>query len=171
MATTQFRDFFIEVYHEPTTEELIKVGAIEYAYILHDKDVKDNGVLKKPHYHLYMRLRAKKTINAVGKIFGVNEIQIPYFIQVTNSPVCAVRYLVHLDHAERFQYSISDIKSNMQLDAYFNLEMTDLEFTKKVLEETNNHNITTFKELVEMAIHFNKLDLLMKRSYFFKQLI
>lgn len=167
---TQDIRFFIVVYDEPTQEQLIQCGCIEYSYIKHDSDLTDDGEPKKAHYHLYIKLRARKTINAIAKIFNINEKQAQFFVQFVADEVKSIRYLIHADDAEKYQYNIKDIISNMNLDSYFNLELTDLEFVKNVINDIANNIITKYKDIVYYAISVNKLELVMKRAYFFKML-
>lgn len=41
----------------PSVQEVLKKDVIrDYAYILHDKDIKEDGTLKAPHHHIAFRL-------------------------------------------------------------------------------------------------------------------
>lgn len=85
-----------------------------YACILHDKDVDDEGVLKRKHYHLVIKLdtvRSGKSIaKDIAKSLMINDFCISY--SVCRSLVKSVQYLVHQNDIDKFQYSEFDIYSN-----------------------------------------------------------
>ena len=75
----------------------------DYAYILHDKD------LKKLHYHVVLHFPNKRYISSISKELGVpaNYIQkcnlIPY-----------LRYLIHIDDEDKKQYSIDEVHGTLK---------------------------------------------------------
>ena len=164
--------FFVIVYNEPTIEQLIQCGAKEYAFIKHDNDIKnhDTGELNKTHWHIYFKTYSRKTKSSIAKVFGISKEQIELLIQFATNETSLIRYLVHVDNPEKYQYDIKDIKSNMNIQPYFELNLTDLEFVKSIINDIANDIIKNFKEIVAYSISVNKLELVMKRAYFFKQL-
>lgn len=172
MATNQFINFSIILYEYPTQDLLCLLGVEEYAFIEHLYDFDEYGQHKKIHYHLYVKLFKKKTISGIYEIiqkWKENATQ-PFLIINLNNVPKYIRYLTHIDNIDKYQYSINDIVSNMDLEPFFNLVLSDLQFTKNVIELINRKEIKNFKELVYFStIHF-KLDLVMKRAFFFKQL-
>lgn len=121
----------------------------EVAYILHDKDVED-GEPKKPHYHWVGRLRygvVLKTIwNKLGK-FGVPKNQIEY----CKSFKGAVRYLIHADDIDKFQYSIDDVTSSFSLDKYLDPVKAE-EMASSILDEIIKNGNTNTVSLCKWAI-------------------
>lgn len=166
----QDNKFFIVVYNEPTLEQLLMCGVQEYALIKHDNDFYDNGEIKKTHYHIYFKTRTRKTKGSIAKVFNINDKQVELLIQFATNPISCIRYLIHADDLDKYQYEIKDIKSNIELQSYFDLKITDLEFVKTIINDIANDIIKNFKEIVSYAISVNKLELVMKRAYFFKQL-
>ena len=79
-----------------------------WCYILHDKDIGDDGTLKKAHYHVYGKLDTPRIPSSVANALGVGVAS----LRVVSSWRGAVRYLVHLDNPNKFQYSGDDIVSN-----------------------------------------------------------
>lgn len=85
------------------------------AVMKHDKDVSDDGHLKTLHYHVVIVLsrscRIGTFINVLLKEFtGLNENQIS--IEKCNSVSMQVRYLIHLDDFDKWQYDEKDIVSS-----------------------------------------------------------
>lgn len=85
-----------------------------YYLILHDKDIQEDGTLKKPHYHIVFNLQAKhskaKFLEAIANAIGqhTDSISIDELIQLEG----AVRYLIHIDNPEKHQYNEFEIVSN-----------------------------------------------------------
>lgn len=74
---------------------------------LHDRDKKDDGTLKKGHYHLLLMFDSVKTIAQVEDC--LNNAHIFYKgLGVCVSKKAYARYLCHLDSPEKAQYSVSD---------------------------------------------------------------
>lgn len=86
----------------------------QIAYILHDKDVDDNGLLKKPHYHILVKFSDRRQINAISKKYKCPENLIRWKCDFKGS----VRYLVHADDPDKFQYSWDDVTANFDLSDY-----------------------------------------------------
>ena len=74
----------------------------------HDKDINEDGTLKKAHYHVMILFEGVKTIEQAGEVFAV-------IGGVGIEPIkCArayARYLCHLDNPEKAQYKIEDVIS------------------------------------------------------------
>ena len=192
MATNQFYHFSIILYAYPTQDLLILLGAEQYAFIEHLYDsydqldydnylVRHNGNLPKwkigdpkdLHYHLYVKLYKKKTTGGVFDILNkwVENCTQPFLIENLNNVPKFIRYLTHIDNFYKYQYNVTDIQSNMNLDLYFNIQITDNQFTQSVIKLIESNSLTTFKQIVFYAISQCKLDLVMKRAYFFKSLL
>ena len=85
--------------------ERLQQEGYSFAGILHDRDVDENGELKKPHWHVVISFRYQKTATAVAKLFGIA----PNYVQPASSKVGALRYLLHLDDPDKFQYEHSEV--------------------------------------------------------------
>lgn len=87
LTRKQFRNFDFQLYpdchlyHYPNgvgcdAYNLIKFleinsGAVEYAWILHDKDFLDSGVEEKPHYHVVLIFHAYHRIQELSNRYGI----------------------------------------------------------------------------------------------------
>lgn len=83
----------------------------QWCYILHDKDVNDDGTPKKAHYHVYGKLDTARIPQSVANALGVGIAS----LRVVSSWRGAVRYTVHLDHPDKHQYSVDDVVANFDL--------------------------------------------------------
>nr|CRY95298.1 hypothetical protein [uncultured prokaryote] len=77
-----------------------------YFYILHDKDKDASGNYIKPHLHFVIKGRHNLKVWA-------DILQIPeHMIEITRSVSGSVRYLIHKDNPEKYQYSADDVFTN-----------------------------------------------------------
>lgn len=138
--TSKRRVFFIELYPDSTTyncDELLAVARSfsEYALICHDKDVNSvTGEVKKPHYHIVVRVKPSLLSTVANKFPGLET----RFIEVTHEFRWCLRYLIHLDDITKYQYpheavetNISDIESYWRISSEWSLvrEMIQLRLT------------------------------------------
>lgn len=81
----------------------------KYAYILHDKDKKNDGTLKNPHYHVYLHFTGGRTFDNIAKWFNLS----PAFVSKIHGTFGdAVEYATHRNAPEKYQYDYSAVKSN-----------------------------------------------------------
>jgi len=91
--------------------------AINYYFILHDKDINnDTGEIVRPHYHLVFttakRVRLGTILNRISKILNIAKLGIT--IDVAFNYNYHIRYLIHLDDQNKYQYSINYITTNYE---------------------------------------------------------
>lgn len=85
-----------------------------YAYIVHDKDILDNGEPKKTHIHLILSYSNARSIENVEKILLVymnkNELQHQnVFIEPCRNIKSAFDYLTHKNDKNKYQYTIDNV--------------------------------------------------------------
>lgn len=125
---------------------------------LHDKDVNPDGTIKKPHWHILLLFDGPVRYTQALNIS--NEIKAPV-PQKAQSAKGLVRYMVHLDNPEKYQYKKSDIIAHGGADVqdFFQLSATNrrdilIEISKFIHEE----HIKSFDYLVMYSIKNNKYD-------------
>lgn len=87
----------------------------QWAYILHDSDITADGDAKKAHYHFYGKCPTARTPQNVVNVIGVPLES----IRNVNKWKSAIRYLIHLDNPEKFQYEPDSVSANFPLDGIF----------------------------------------------------
>lgn len=88
---------------------------------IHDRDVDDDGSLKKAHYHLLLAYSSATTLNNIRRWFyvcGMPESEL-HSIRVCASGVGYFRYLTHKDNPEKVQYDYNDIRVFNDSDELF----------------------------------------------------
>ena len=114
MADKKFRSFAGTLYPDSesydceTLLSIIRSKFIDWAYILHDKDVDENGELKKLHIHWVGRA-TPRCLSVVSNFLGLPENDIVVVKNFDNM----VMYLIHLNDIDKFQYSPDDVESNL----------------------------------------------------------
>lgn len=89
---------------------LVRLGDAfrEVAYITHDKDVNEQGELKKPHIHWVGKRDTPCPITTI-----VNALKIPgNDIEFCKNYRSSLRYLVHADNKDKFQYDPDEVTAN-----------------------------------------------------------
>lgn len=82
-------------------------GAVFMGAMIHDKDVHDDGTPKKEHCHVVIKFKSQVWSSALCKRTGV-----PHrykIIEPTHDFRKSVRYLIHFDNPEKYQYDYDDI--------------------------------------------------------------
>lgn len=119
-----------------------------WAFCLHDKDTTDDGELKKPHYHVLIGTgQSALLISTVA-----NKLAIPSnYIQFCDSFRGSVRYLIHLDHLDKYQYSPSDVQSNFNPKKYFG-DVDGEGMSREIFDFLDNHVGCDWLEVIRWAM-------------------
>lgn len=89
----------------------------QWAYILHDSDITADGDAKKAHYHFYGKCPTPRTPQNVSNVIGVPLESIRNVTKWKS----AIRYLIHADNPEKFQYEPDSVSANFPLDGIFTI--------------------------------------------------
>ncbi len=126
----------------------------EWAYIIHDKDVKANGEPKGAHIHLYLNFgQSSADFETVAKWFN-DEPQ--YVSKVKKRKKDILKYLTHQNAPDKFQYNAENVKSNFNIEeAIEKEEKTDIDFIiRKISDGTiKEYNRFDYIDSVTLAKH------------------
>lgn len=109
--TNRYYSFRIITYAtEEEFQNLLKYGT-KWEYIYHDKDKKEDGTKKEPHWHINIILRQWKTVTGVCNLIkgNQNSLAIPMYDKRE-----AHEYLTHKNDPDKFQYEENLIKSSQK---------------------------------------------------------
>lgn len=130
-------------------DEII-AGAVLYfdqwAYILHDSDITADGVPKKAHYHFYGRCSTPRTPQSVANVIGVPLES----IRNVNKWKSAIRYLIHADNPEKFQYEPDSVTANFPLDGIFTV--SDDKQARLIMQHILDTRSSSIVELTSWAL-------------------
>lgn len=135
--------------------EIITSWKVEaYVSPLHDKDLNGDNEEKKPHYHIVIVFSGKKSPEQIQELSNqLSKVKIiPAKNKVADKRIM-VRYLVHYDNPEKFQYDIDDILEFGGADkvAYFVGEKEDDTAVREMMNFAREQGITSFATLADYA--------------------
>lgn len=111
--------------------ELIK-QSYDYAYILHDKDTKENGDINKPHWHVVITTGNNAIWNtSLADTLGIDVVFTGEKIKKLDR---ALEYLIHFNDSDKFQYNIDEVKGNLKNRMKLSMNQTDKTEGEKVIE-------------------------------------
>ena len=162
MADARSRSWTFIVYPESVPEGWrSKLTALHVPLIvspLHDQDRKNDGSLKKPHFHCLLLFPSKKSYTQVKEV--TDDLNSPIPQKVASVPGL-VRYFAHLDDPQKVQYDPQKIESFCGADASAYLSMTTKDRHKTLKELTNyilSEKLTSFSAVVKAALSQNRDD-------------
>lgn len=142
----------------------------EYASIIHDKDInKETGEIIKKHRHVIVILPNARTIESISKEYEINKEK----IEIVHNKKYMIRYLIHKDNPEKYQYKIEDIETNIEIEKYFKEEKeNESEQIKKILNYINcKKRYISMQEIVTYAIEENCYCVLRRSTIIIKTLL
>lgn len=131
-----------------------------YAYCLHDKDVDDDGVLKKAHIHFFFQgLPTKRQKEYIHACLGV------HYGQDCRSASAAYDYLTHENNPDKYHYDKESIAhsrkwSQEDFDAIYTPK---IDYTIEIMQIIVENDIKEYSDLMEW-IAFNERQELFSES-------
>lgn len=121
----------------------------EWAHIRHDFDVTSDGEVKKAHIHVVGRLDGPRSPATVANMLGVPA----QFVACKKGYTFrkGVRYLVHLDDPDKFQYEASDIVTNVDIGKYID-PYADVEQAKSIFKKITDEKDTSVVSLTKWSL-------------------
>lgn len=118
---------------------------------LHDKDTNPDGELKKPHWHVMMMFSSNKSYDQIREI--TLKLRSPNPQKVANAKGM-VRYFIHMDNPEKFQYKKTDIiaHAGAEIDSYLSVTTAErYELINEMMEFIDDNRIIEMKDLLDYA--------------------
>ena len=119
---------------------------------LHDKDTNPDGTPKKPHWHIILMYGSKKAYSQVLEVAELLHAPIPQKVQNTKG---TVRYLVHTDNPEKYQYNKSEIvcHGGAEVEQYFQLSSASrLQVLKEAIEFIRDSQMENLMDFLSYCI-------------------
>ena len=140
-------------------DKIIKSLAAEHLTFalspIHNRDVEDDGSLKKGHYHLLLAYSSATTLNNIRGWFnacGMPESEL-HSVRVCASGIGYFRYLTHKDNPEKAQYYDKDIRIFNDFDGIFkkfaNTESDKLIKLVRIFQIVDELNTISFHNLLQ----------------------
>lgn len=109
---------------------------------LHDKDINETtGELKKAHYHVILHFDTDKSYSQIKEITDLLNQPIPQRIKSIKG---SVRYLIHYDNPEKYQYDKKDIQTfgGFEIESYFTTSTDRYKCIKDMINYILENQIT-----------------------------
>lgn len=92
-----------------------------YAYMYHDKDIKEDGTPKEPHTHLVISFLQPRSIQNVRSMFSVTIDNEHYncLDAFTNNKILSLQYLTHKNDKDKYQYNAEEV-------VFYNMDYLDI---------------------------------------------
>lgn len=122
---------------------------------LHDKDVNADGEVKKAHWHILLSFDGPVTVKAVNKIIGPLNTPEP---RKVGSGRGLVRYMIHLDNPEKYQYPVEEIIGHNGVDVadYFKMTATDsLTVMKDMINYIYENKVDNYADFLMTCIEYS----------------
>lgn len=87
-------------------------GDIIVYIINHNKDTSENGEIIEEHTHIYLEYVNPRLVSTVANLLEVE----PNFIEVIKNKKGYLRYLIHKDDKDKYQYDESEVFTNHSID-------------------------------------------------------
>lgn len=131
MSEIRSRKWFLTINKESESyskfEDIIRqLERCKYCYVLHDRDNEE-----QPHYHIALSYDNARSFSSMRKLFVGAHVEECKYWNVT------IRYLLHLDDENKFQYTLADIGTNIDielLEQYLNTDEFTYLSTEDILE-------------------------------------
>lgn len=122
----------------------------EWAYVLHDADTDENGELKKAHYHWIGKLDSPALLSTVcgGRKLGIPENGVEYCKNWKYS----VRYLIHKDDPEKFQYSPDSVTHNIDLQSILAGRQAEVVAVKAIRQYIKDTHCVSTEQLLDFCL-------------------
>lgn len=118
---------------------------------LHDKDVNPDGEVKKSHWHIMLLFDSKKSYAQIKEITSL--INSPNPQKVANSR-SMVRYFVHMDNPEKYQYDKSLIipHGGAEIDRYLSATTTErYDLISEMMDFIDESNVVEMEDMLKYA--------------------
>lgn len=117
----------------------------------HDKDTNPDGTPKKPHTHIMIFFEGKKSYEQMLRV--VDLVNAPEPLPVL-SPQGLIRYFIHLDNPEKFQYNLLDIVPHQGIDIakyFLPSETQHLAYLHEMFDFIEKQDIRYYSDLLEYS--------------------
>lgn len=119
----------------------------DFAYIVHDKDVNEEGEIKKAHIHWCGKKSSPAPLSTISNALGVEANNIKF----CRNWKLSLRYLIHADNPEKFQYDAENVTANFPYCAVVENKLSEM-MAKKILDYIFEKRPSTMIALMEWCI-------------------
>ena len=111
----------------------------DYAIVLHNRDVNENGEVKREHWHVVLRFNHPVWSSAICKELQIEEKFIENVKRIDN----AIQYLIHYNDSDKAQYTVDEVQGNLRtklVESINKIEKSEGEKVSELIEFIENQN-------------------------------
>lgn len=180
MKNKRFRTFMLILYSDDDNyleylnfiiDKQFHTKNYRYLGITHDKDLDDEGKIKKQHDHIVLYFDNPRTIDSISK-----EMNLPVqYIEKYSSLKTALLYLLHYNQGDKIQYEIDftygDLKN--ELKKYItNTPSSEEERVLKLLDIIDSYyHYTSYSTFLRDVCNNGLYDILRRNNYMFLKIL
>lgn len=131
-------------------DKLTGLGYDEWAYIVHDRDKKDDGSPKKAHVHVILK---KSTPTALGTV--ARQLGIPSnYVQRVRNWKRMVLYMTHDEQDDKVKYELEELISSdpKKFESYFKDE-DESEQARRILDYITESGCRSYIQLLDWCVY------------------
>lgn len=157
---------------DPNFEEYMKIITKKYTeitYIDHNRDVDENGEIKKEHRHILFKVGENaRHLNAIAREIGI----LPNYLQGINKDARLI-YFTHKNNPEKSQYLPQEIQGELKAEAIklYNKDQPEEKRYKPIIDAIQRGKIKTLTELFCYGIGYNCIDDIKRCQYLLCKII
>lgn len=111
------------------------LGAFDYAIMLHDSDLEEDGSPKKPHYHVAIWRPHSATLKQVKNLFDIQYAERPRYGSTLGD---YITYMTHEKEPKKHQYPIEHLLTNVSCETLEKVRASELGLVENKAEEIIN---------------------------------
>lgn len=154
-----------ETYNADDVIQTIQEYFDEWAWIIHDKDVDENGELKKPHVHWVGSIANPVPLTTIANRLTVPE----QFVEFVKSWKGSIRYLVHASNPEKAQYDVEAVHANFEVGKFI-ARGPEVQLIM-ILKHIDENPGIDFRELIMWAAENGCSSQLIRAGYLIKEVM
>lgn len=143
--------------------EYIIKNFLEVTYIIHDRDIDENGEIKKIHTHILFKVGDNaRHLARVAKDIGIQE----NYLQGCNKDAMLM-YLIHLNNPNKTRYKIEEVQGELKnrLKKLIDKQKPEEERYKNIIDAIMQRKIKNVTQLICYGIGYNCIEEI-KRAQF-----
>ena len=105
-------------------------ASYDYASCLHNKDIAEDGKIKKEHWHVVLRFNQAVWSSAICKDLGIEHNYIENVKRFDN----ALQYLIHYNDSDKAQYTVDEVFGNLKQKLVESINKVEKSEGEKVVE-------------------------------------
>lgn len=118
------------------------LGRFDYAIMLHDSDVDEEGNLKKPHYHCAIWRPTTSTLKQIKGLFDISHAERPRYGSTLSD---YISYMTHEKEPQKHQYPLDNLKTNVSRETLEKVLSSEIGLVESKTEQALNDIIALMK--------------------------